>query len=213
MKINLEENGNEISYEMIYWQGLKRRFEKLDLIPKEITEKMENKSSSKKIERENSYWNMLRVWADIKLSISRRKNHIYALTHGIDHYYQFLDERYKNHLKINKDHKQLISRLLEGFIEVFPSGFIPGGTFLFELRTDDGNELYDKLLIIYFTDEEESVFLGDPFISKFDSDRLFSNQETPLLSLQLTVTEIDQQNNELTLAIIKDSYPTDFIVI
>lgn len=172
---------------------------------------MENKSNSYKTERENNYWNMLRVWADIKSSTSRRKNHTDAFTQGIAQYSQFLDERYDDHLQLTIDHKLLLFHLLEGFLEVFPSGFIPGGTFLFELRTDDRNELYDKLFILYFTDEEESVFLGDPFISKFDSDRLFSNQETPLISLQLTVTEVDQQNNELTLAIIKDSYPTDFI--
>ena len=172
---------------------------------------MEKTQKKQKFDHNNDYLNMLHVWEEIILSTLQRKNYIDAFTQGIAQYSQFLDERYDEHLQITIDHKLLLFHLLESFLEVFPSGFIPGGTFLFKLRTDDGNVLYGKLLILYFTDEEESVFLGDPYISKFDSDRLFSNQETPLLSLHLTVTEIDQQNNELTLAIIKDSYPTDFI--
>ena len=158
-----------------------------------------------KFDHKKDYLNMLHVWEEIIISALQRKNHIDAFTRGIDHYYRFLDERYKEHLKISKDHKQLISRLMEGFIEVFPSNFIPGGTIIFELRTDEGNELYDKMTVLFFSEEEESVFLGDPFISKFDSDRLFSTQATPFLSLQLTVTEIDQQNNELTL-----DHPTQY---
>ena len=179
-----------------------------DWVKQMITEELMNDL------RENSeknYLNMLHVWEEIILSTLQRKNYIDAFTQGIAQYSQFLDERYDEHLQITIDHKLLLFHLLEGFLEAFPSGFISGGTFLFELRTDDGSELYDKLSLLYFVKEEESVFLGDPFISKFDSDRLFSTQETPMLSLQLTVTEIDQQNNEFTLAIIKDSYPTDFI--
>ena len=170
--------------------------------------------NNQKSNSERKYLNMLHVWEEIILSASQRKNHIAAFNQGINDYHQFLDSRY--HLyKLGKVQKQHVSKLLGYLIENFPSGLIPAGTIIFELRTDEGNELYDKVAVLYFSEENEPVFLDDPYISKFYSNHLFSNRENSFLCLQLVVTESDNKNNEVTLAILNDSspfpYPDDFI--
>jgi hypothetical protein len=176
---------------------------------------LENAQKNRELDPERKYLNMLHVWEDIVLSALERSNHINAFKSGLHNYYQFLDNHYKNLYKLDYVQKQVISKQLANLVELFPSGLIPAGTIIFELITDEGNELYDKVAILYFSEENEPIFLDDPYISKFYSNRLFSTQEILLMSPQLRVTESNKNNNEITLAIIKDSsftpYPDDFI--
>lgn len=171
--------------------------------------------NNQEYDSEKNYINMLHVWEEILLSTSQRKNHMTAFNQGTNNYYKFLGIRYENLYQLKENQKQLITKLFESLIEKFPSGLIPAGTIIFELRTDEGNELYDKVVVLYFSEENEAIYLDDPYISKFYSNRLFPSCETSFMYSQLRVIESNKNNNEITLAIGKDSsftlYPDDFI--
>lgn len=167
------------------------------------------------LDPERRYLNMLHVWEEILLSTPQRRNHLTAFNSGIEKYYQFLDKNYKNLSQLDYVQKQHISKLLTNLNEIFPLGIIPAGTIIFELRTDIRSNLNDKMVVLYFSEENEPLFLDDPYISKFYSNRLFLDQQNLFMCLQLVVSDDDTKNNEITLAIIKDiepfPYPNDHI--